>query len=169
LLLVTSIFFYNMLKPILVVDDDLNDRALCQIALARIKLLNEVICIGSGEEALDFLMCRHHYASREPGNPSVILLDLKMPKIDGFAVLAAIRADPTTARIPVVMLTGSSEAIDVTRSYELGSNAFVTKPLEFLDFVDTLAKVAGFWGTLNEAPVGSAKYRPPTAGTAIEP
>lgn len=124
-------------------------------------LLNETIMVSDGEEALDYLFCRGIYASRPPGNPAVVLLDLKMPKVDGIEVLQALRASNDTAHVPVVMLTGSQEEADVAKSYESGVNAFVVKPMEFKQLIRAVAEIGAFWAVLNEPPAGSARYRPP--------
>lgn len=152
-----------MLKPILLVDDDAHDRELTCIALGRASLLNETIAVRDGEEALDYLFRRGSFASREPGNPAVVLLDMKMPKVDGLDVLRYVRANSETEQIPIVMLTGSREEQDLVKSYELGVNAFVVKPLDFQDFVQAVAKVGAFWAVVNEPPAGSLKYVRPLA------
>lgn len=147
-----------MLKPILLVDDDAHDRELACIALGRASLLNETIAVRDGEEALDYLFRRGTFASREPGNPAVVLLDMKMPKVDGLEVLKQVRANSQTAQIPIVMLTGSREEQDLVKSYEHGVNAFVVKPLDFQEFVQAVAQVGAFWAMVNEPPVGSMKH-----------
>lgn len=149
-----------MLKPILLVEDNPHDQELALMALTSAGLLNETIMVSDGEEALEYLFRRGMYASRPPGNPAVVLLDLKMPKLDGVEVLAAVRASPETARIPIVMLTGSKEEADVARSYERGVNAFIVKPMEFRELIRAIAEIGAFWAVLNEPPVGSTKYRP---------
>lgn len=150
-----------MLKPILLVEDNPNDQELALIALTQSGLLNETVMVSDGEEALDYLFCRGLYASRPPGNPAVVLLDLKMPKVDGIEVLKAVRANPTTAHVPIVMLTGSQEESDIAQSYKSGVNAFVVKPMEFSALVRAVSDAGSFWAVLNEPPVGSTKYRRP--------
>lgn len=150
-----------MLKPILLVEDNPHDQELALMALTSAGLLNETVMVRDGEEALEYLFRQGMYASRPPGNPAVVLLDLKMPKMDGLEVLAAVRASPETARVPIVMLTGSREEADIARSYEHGVNAFIVKPMEFKELIRAVAEIGAFWAVLNEPPVGSTKYRPP--------
>lgn len=149
-----------MLKSILLVEDNPHDQELALVALERSNLLNETIVVNDGVEALDYIFCRGQFASRNPGNPAVILLDLKMPKMDGIEVLKALRADTTTAQIPIVMLTGSREESDLARSYELGVNAFVVKPMDYKELVRAVADIGAFWAVLNEPPAGSVRYTP---------
>lgn len=146
-----------MLKPILLVEDNPKDLELTLIALEKSQLANEVIVARDGAEALDYLHCREAHAGRVPGNPAVILLDLKLPKIDGLEVLSVIRATPALKSIPVVMLTSSKEEQDLVRSYELGVNAYVVKPVEFNDFLTAIADLGVFWAVLNEPPPGSIR------------
>src|SRR4051794_7787963 len=120
-----------MLKPILLVEDNPNDLELTLIALERSQLANEVIIARDGAEALDYLFARGEFAQRAQGNPAVILLDLKLPKVDGLEVLDQIRQSATLKSVPVVMLTSSKEEQDLLRSYELGVNAYVVKPVDF--------------------------------------
>lgn len=148
-----------MLKPILLVEDNPRDLELTMVALERTQLANEVIAVRDGAEALDYLACRGSYASRGSGHPAVILLDIKLPKVDGLEVLRTIRADSSMRSIPVVMLTSSREEQDVVRSYSLGVNAFVVKPVEFTAFLQAIADLGVFWGVLNEPPPGSIKPR----------
>jgi CheY-like chemotaxis protein len=144
-----------MLKPILLVEDNPNDLELTLIALERSKLANDVVVARDGAEALDYLRGQGSYADRHAGNPTVVLLDLKLPKIDGLEVLKEIRATPGLKSIPVVMLTSSKEEQDLVRSYELGVNAYVVKPVDFGDFVRAIADLGIFWAVLNEPPPGS--------------
>lgn len=150
-----------MLKPILLVEDNPNDLELTLIALERSQLANEVVIVRDGADALDYLHGRGAYASREQGNPAVVLLDLKLPKVDGLEVLADIRADAQLKSIPVVMLTSSKEEQDLIRSYELGVNAYVVKPVDFTEFVRAIADLGIFWAVLNEPPPGSQRYIKP--------
>jgi CheY-like chemotaxis protein len=147
-----------MLKPILLVEDNPNDLELTLIALERSQLANDVIVIRDGAEALDYLEARGAYKDRTPGNPAVILLDLKLPKVDGLEVLKHVRSSPTLKSLPVVMLTSSREEQDLLRSYELGVNAYVVKPVDFQEFVRAIADLGIFWAVLNEPPPGSARY-----------
>jgi DNA-binding response OmpR family regulator len=150
-----------MLKPILLVEDNPNDLELTLIALERSQLANEVIIVRDGADALDYLHARGAYANREQGNPAVVLLDLKLPKVDGLEVLAEIRAGAALKSVPVVMLTSSKEEQDLIRSYELGVNAYVVKPVDFKEFVRAIADLGIFWAVLNEPPPGSHRYIKP--------
>lgn len=150
-----------MLKPILLVEDNPNDLELTLIALAKSQLANEVVVVRDGAEALDYLHRRGEFRSRAVGNPAVILLDLKLPKVDGLEVLKEIRETETLKSIPVVMLTSSKEEQDVIRSYELGVNAYVVKPVDFTEFVRAIADLGIFWAVLNEPPPGSRRYVKP--------
>lgn len=147
-----------MLKPILLVEDNPKDLELTLIALERSQLANEVIVVRDGAEAMDYLNCQGNYAKRPSGNPAVILLDLKLPKVDGLEVLRYIRQAATLKSIPVVMLTSSKEEQDLLRSYELGVNAYVVKPVEFQEFVSAIADLGVFWAVLNEPPPGSMRF-----------
>ena len=115
------------------------------------------VVVRDGAEALDYLFRRNQYADRAPGNPAVLLLDLKMPKLDGLDVLRALKADEQLKTVPVVMLTSSREEQDLVRSYELGVNAYVVKPVEFREFVKAIADLGIFWAVLNEPPPGHTK------------
>ncbi|MEV4780644.1 response regulator [Burkholderia sp. LMU1-1-1.1] len=150
-----------MLKPILLVEDNPHDLELTLIALERSQLANEVIVVRDGADALDYLHARGSFANREQGNPAVVLLDLKLPKVDGLEVLAEIRGSATLKSIPVVMLTSSREEQDLIRSYELGVNAYVVKPVDFQEFVRAIADLGIFWAVLNEPPPGSHRYVKP--------
>lgn len=150
-----------MLKPILLVEDNPNDLELTLVALERSQLANEVIIARDGAEALDYLNSRGKYEGRLAGNPAVVLLDLKLPKVDGLEVLRHIRESATLRSQPVVMLTSSREEQDLLRSYQLGVNAYVVKPVDFKEFVRAIADLGMFWAVLNEPPPGSARYRRP--------
>jgi CheY-like chemotaxis protein len=150
-----------MLKPILLVEDNPHDLELTLIALERSQLANEVIVVRDGADALDYLHARGSFSNREQGNPAVVLLDLKLPKVDGLEVLAEIRGSATLKSIPVVMLTSSREEQDLIRSYELGVNAYVVKPVDFQEFVRAIADLGIFWAVLNEPPPGSHRYVKP--------
>jgi len=144
-----------MLKPILLVEDDKRDLELTLIALERSQLANDVVVMRDGADALDYLRREGSHAGREQGNPAVILLDLKLPKVNGLEVLEVVRADPKLRSVPVVMLTSSQEESDVLKSYELGVNAYVVKPVAFDRFVSAIADLGVFWAVLNEPPPGS--------------
>jgi len=142
------------LKSILLAEDNAKDAELILDALADHNLANRVVLAKDGVEALEYLRCEGHFASREPGNPAVVVLDIKMPRLDGIEVLRAIRSDPALKLIPVVMLTSSREEQDLIRSYQLGSNAYVVKPVQFPDFVMAVKQLGVFWAMLNELPPG---------------
>lgn len=150
-----------MLKPILLVEDNPHDLELTLIALSKSQLANEVVIVRDGAEALDYLNRRGEFKDRAVGNPAVILLDLKLPKVDGLEVLKEIRETDTLKSIPVCMLTSSKEEQDVIRSYELGVNAYVVKPVDFAEFVRAIADLGIFWAVLNEPPPGSRRYVKP--------
>jgi CheY-like chemotaxis protein len=145
------------LRPILLVEDNPRDLELTLAALARCQLANEIVIARDGVEALDYVYARGEHAQREAGDPAVILLDLKLPKVDGLEVLAKVKGDPTRRQIPVVMLTSSREERDLVRSYELGVNAFVVKPVDFGAFFDAIQELGMFWAILNEPPPGAAR------------
>jgi CheY-like chemotaxis protein len=148
-----------MLKPILLVEDDPRDLELTLVALERSQLANEVVIVRDGEAALEYLTRTGEYASRNEGNPAVVLLDLKLPKVNGLEVLQTVRSTESLRSIPVVMLTSSHEESDVLRSYQLGVNAYVVKPVEFKQFVEAIADLGIFWAVLNEPPPGSLRTR----------
>jgi CheY-like chemotaxis protein len=150
-----------MLKPILLVEDNPHDLELTLIALSKSQLANEVVIARDGAEALEYLMCKGEFAGRQAGNPAVVLLDLKLPKVDGLEVLKEIRQTKGLSSIPVVMLTSSKEEQDLLRSYELGVNAYVVKPVDFNEFVRAIADLGIFWAVLNEPPPGSQRYIKP--------
>jgi len=145
------------LGRILVVEDDPRDVELTLTALDEYKLANEVVVARDGTEALDYLYCREKFASRPQENPAVILLDLKLPKVNGLEVLQAIRADERLKMIPVVVLTSSHEERDMMASYKLGVNAYVVKPVDFHEFVNAVKELGMFWAVINQPPPGSAK------------
>ena len=150
-----------MLKPILLVEDNPHDLELTLIALSKSQLANEVVIVRDGAEALAYLHRRGEFAERAVGNPAVILLDLKLPKVDGLEVLKEIRETEGLKSIPVVMLTSSKEEQDVVRSYSLGVNAYVVKPVDFTEFLKAIADLGMFWAVLNEPPPGSRRYVKP--------
>lgn len=142
---------------ILLAEDNPNDVELTLTALSAHNLANEVVTVADGAEALDYLFCRGKFRDRSNGPPVVALLDLKMPKVDGIEVLRAIKADPTLQSVPVVMLTSSREEQDLVRSYKLGVNAYVVKPVDFQAFMDAVRQLAVFWVIHNQRP----QYIPP--------
>lgn len=149
------------LKTILLVEDNPNDVELTLEALADYRLANEIVVLNDGEEALDYLYRRGRFAAREPVFPAVVLLDLKMPKVDGLTVLRSVKADPGLKCIPIVMLTSSREERDLVESYQLGVNAYVVKPVDFGQFVEAMKKLGYFWAVLNEPPPLSGQYPNP--------
>ncbi len=147
----------EQLKPIVLVEDNPNDLELTLVALERARLANEVITLRDGAEALEYLCCSGKWELREKGNPAVILLDIKLPKLSGLEVLEYIKKDPELRKVPVVMLTSSREEPDLERSYEIGVNAYVVKPVSFGEFVRAVQELGGFWAVLNEPPPGSIR------------
>lgn len=147
-------------KRILLVDDSPRDIELALDALAEHNLAKEVVTLCDGEEALDYLYQRGAFAGRQPGNPVVILLDLKMPKLDGLEVLRQIKSDPQLKIIPVVMMTSSREEKDLVNSYQLGVNAYVVKPLSFQEFIEAMKSLSVFWAGLNQPPPPSRSQLP---------
>lgn len=150
------------LKRILLVEDSPHDVELTLAALAENHLANEVVVVRDGEEALDYLYRRGIFKLRMEGNPVVVLLDLKLPKVDGLEVLAQLKSDSGLRRVPVVMLTSSREEQDLIVSYDLGVNAYVVKPVDFHEFVSIIKEVGLFWAVVNQPPPGSL---PPVANS----
>jgi len=145
------------LARILLVEDDPRDVELTLTALGEYNLANEVVVTRDGEKALDYLYSRGEFSTRSHDNPAVMLLDLKLPKIDGLEVLQQIRSDERLKLIPVVVLTSSHEERDMIRSYQLGVNAYVVKPVDFHEFVNAIKELGVFWAVINEPPPGSVK------------
>jgi CheY-like chemotaxis protein len=145
------------IKRILLVEDSANDIELTLGALEENHLANEVVVVRDGAEALDFLYKRGVFRLRKNGNPAVVLLDLKLPRVDGLEVLQQLKADPEMQSIPVVMLTSSREERDLVRSYKLGVNAYVVKPVAFHEFVTALRELGLFWAVINQPPPGTAR------------
>jgi CheY-like chemotaxis protein len=140
------------LKRILLVEDSRNDVELILTALSDNAIANEVVVVRDGEEALDYLYRRGLFRLRLEGNPIVILLDLKLPKIDGVEVLTTLKSDPILKLIPIVVLSSSQEEPDLIRCYELGTNAYVVKPIDFSSFVEVIKHVGLFWAVVNHSP-----------------
>ncbi len=145
------------IKRILLVEDSANDIELTLGAMEENHLANEVVVVRDGAEALDFIYKRGVFKLRKNGNPAVVLLDLKLPRVDGLEVLKQLKADPELKSIPVVMLTSSREEQDLVRSYKLGVNAYVVKPVDFSDFVTALRELGLFWAVINQPPPGTVR------------
>ncbi len=145
------------LARILIVEDDPNDVELTLTALTDHNLANEVVVTRDGQQALDYLYRRGEFSTRSADNPAVLLLDLKLPKISGLEVLKQIKSDEDLKMIPVVVLTSSNEEKDMMRSYSLGVNAYVVKPVDFHEFVNAVKELGIFWAVINEPPPGSVK------------
>jgi len=144
---------------ILLVEDDPRDVELTMTALEDYNLTNEVVIAHDGEEALDYLYCRGKFESRINQNPAVMLLDLKLPKVDGLEVLEKVKSDEKLRVIPVVVLTSSREEKDMVASYKLGVNAYVVKPVDFHEFVNAIKELGIFWAIINEPPPGSVRKK----------
>jgi CheY-like chemotaxis protein len=149
----------SVLGRILMVEDDPKDVELTLTALEEYNLANEVVLARDGEQALDYLYCRGSFATRSNENPAVLLLDLKLPKLDGLEVLKQIKSDEKLRMIPVVVLTSSREEKDMVASYQLGVNAYVVKPVDFHEFVNAVKELGVFWAVINEPPPGSVKKK----------
>ncbi|MDE3098299.1 MAG: response regulator [Verrucomicrobiota bacterium] len=145
------------LKRILLAEDNERDIELTLAALGENNLANEVVAVRDGAEALDYLYQREKYSGHGNGLPVVVLLDLKMPKVDGLEVLRAMRGDETLKHVPVVMVTSSREEQDLVKSYQLGVNAYVVKPVDFQKFVEAIKQIGYFWAVINEPPPGTMK------------
>jgi two-component system response regulator len=140
-------------KMILLVEDNADDEALTLRALNKSRVANKIVVVRDGAEALDFLFCKGAFVDRDPLDlPQVILLDLKLPKIDGLEVLRQIRADPRTRMLAVVILTSSKEEQDMVNAYSNGANSYVRKPVDFNQFVEAIGQLGLYWLVLNEAP-----------------
>ena len=142
----------NETKTILLAEDNPMDIELTLEAMAENNLANSIIVVRDGVEVLDFLKCEGKFRDRKPGNPVFILLDIKMPRLDGIEVLRIIRDDPKFRTIPVIILTSSREENDLVRSYNIGVNAYVVKPVNFHEFIDAVKQIGIFWALLNELP-----------------
>ena len=142
------------LRPILLVEDNPADVELTLAALRKTKLANDIIVARDGVEALDFIFSEGQHSNRDTGHPAVVLLDLKLPKVDGLEVLERVKRHPRLRAIPIVMLTSSREESDIVRSYQFGVNSFVVKPVEFNAFFKAIRDLGVFWAVLNEPPPG---------------
>jgi len=147
----------NTLGRILLVEDDPKDVELTLTALEEYNLANEVIVARDGEEALEYLYSRGKFKTRSSGNPAVVLLDLKLPKVDGLEVLKQVKSEEKLRMIPIVVLTSSKEEKDMVASYKLGVSAYVVKPVDFHEFVNAIKELGVFWAVINEPPPGSVR------------
>ena len=145
------------LKRVLLAEDSAKDVELTLAALQDSHLVNEVVVARDGAEAWEYLSCTGAHANRPPVAPAVVLLDLKMPKLDGHEVLRRMRADPNLRTVPVVILTSSREERDIAQSYDFGVNAYVVKPVAFGEFISAVKNLGMFWAVLNEPPPASAR------------
>jgi two-component system, response regulator len=158
----TEIVLVETEIDVLLIEDNLSDAELTIHELRRRRFANRIHVIGDGAEALDFIFCRGKYHSRSFASPpKVILLDMKLPKVDGLAILKAIKADPRTRATPVVVMTSSSEQRDLIESYQLGVNAFIQKPVDFDDFRRVIERIGMFWLAVNQAPPRGVTGPPP--------
>lgn len=147
------------IKRVLLAEDNPNDIELTLTAFEEANLANEVDIVRDGVEAMDYLRRQGKYADRTGNHPAVVLLDLKMPKMDGLEVLRQMKADPQLKSIPVVVLTSSRQESDLVESYKLGVNAFVVKPINFQEFIQAVRELGIFWAIINEPPPGSIKKK----------
>jgi len=155
----------NQIKRILLVEDDPKDVELTLTALEEYRLANAVDVVRDGAEALDYLFRRRKFQTREGGNPAVVILDLKLPKVSGLEVLRQVKGDAQLRRVPIVVLTSSREQQDLIASYQLGVNAYVVKPVDFHKFVEAVKTLGAFWVVLNEAPLVDPQPPPEVPGT----
>jgi CheY-like chemotaxis protein len=142
----------SKLRPILLSEDNPNDVELTLTALHSLNLANEIVVVKDGSEVLDFLHRRNAFSSRAAGPPAVIMLDLKMPRMDGLEALRQIRAAPDLKMLPIVILTSSREENDLVKGYQLGANAYVVKPVDFDQFISAVSQLGVFWALINEPP-----------------
>ncbi|MDB6007685.1 MAG: response regulator receiver protein [Prosthecobacter sp.] len=155
------------IKNILLVEDDQRDVELTLAALEEQRLANQVFVVHDGAEALDYLYRRGKFTDRSGGNPVLMLLDLKMPKVDGLEVLKIIKADEHLKIIPVVMLTSSRETPDLIKCYKYGVNAYVVKPVDFADFMKAVSLLGIFWAAINQPPVHAEREEAPTQNNPV--
>lgn len=151
------------LARILLVEDDPNDVVLLLASFREMGLGEQVVVVNDGAQALDYLHARRAYRNRPPGYPAVVLLDVKLPLVDGFEVLRQIKSDPVLKSLPVVVLTSSSQPRDLQRAYELGANGYVVKTIDFESGNAALHAIAQYWAVANEPPFGSLPRPKPTA------
>ncbi len=139
-------------RSILLVEDNADDAELTMHAFAKHQLASRVVHVSDGAEALEYMFGTGAHAGRDAGNPTFVLLDLKLPKIPGLEVLRQLRAEPRTRRVPIVILTSSDEDRDMIESYDLGANSFVRKPVDFSEFIEAAGHLALYWLELNQQP-----------------
>lgn len=151
---------FGRIRQILLAENDSLDVELTLGALREHKLTNTVVVVGNGEDALDFLHCRGRFTGREAGHPIVVLLDLKMPRMDGLELLKTIRSDEHLKLIPVVVFSSSREARDLVECYRLGVNAYVVKPVDAAEFMNAVGRLGIFWAAVNEPPMLTARSEP---------
>ena len=145
-------------KVILLVEDNPSDIALTQRAFAKSRIVNELVIAEDGQEALDYLFAAESFKGRVPNEvPTLVLLDIKMPRVDGFEVLRQIRANSKTSRIPVVILTTSKEEQDIAQGYDLGVNSYLRKPVDFINFMESVEHLGLYWLVMNEPPPSKGK------------
>lgn len=142
----------STLRPILLAEDNPNDVELTLTALHSLNLANEIVVVHDGADVLDFLRSRNAFAGRPPVQPTVVLLDLKMPRVDGLDALREIRADSELCTVPIVILTSSREESDLVKGYALGANSYVVKPVDFEQFITAVSQIGVFWALINEPP-----------------
>jgi CheY-like chemotaxis protein len=142
----------STLRPILLAEDNPNDVELTLTALQTLNLANEIAVVHNGSDVIDFLRSRNAFAGRPPVQPAVVLLDLKMPRVDGWDTLRQIRADAELRTVPIVILTSSREESDLVKGYELGANGYVVKPVDFEQFIAVVSQIGVFWAMINEPP-----------------
>jgi len=140
------------IKTILLAEDNQNDVDLTILALSEFNIANNIVVANDGVEVMEYLRSQGRFKGRKPGNPAVILLDLKMPRMDGLEVIKEIRNDPDLKLTPIVMVTSSKEEKDLVQSYTLGVNAYVVKPVDFNQFINAIKQLGAFWAVLNELP-----------------
>jgi CheY-like chemotaxis protein len=148
------------LPRVLLVEDDVRDVEMTLDAFRESRLANEVVTVRDGAEALDYLYSRGAFADRAPGAPGVVLLDLKLPKVDGIEVLRTVKADARLKTIPVVVVTSSREEKDLVQSYRLGVNSFVVKPVDFAEFTEAVKQLGLYWAVVNQSPPQARRESP---------
>lgn len=149
----------STLRPILLAEDNSNDVELTLTALHSLNLANEIVVVNDGAAVLDFLLRRNAFATRTSPQPAVLLLDLKMPRVDGLEALRLIRENPDFKLMPIVILTSSREEADLVKGYQLGANGYVVKPVDFDQFISAVSQLGVFWALINEVPPAAPRAR----------